>query len=302
MSNDWEATFSSWGAAPSNTEQTKCENAERAIRKAVDASTNLSSRNIEVFAQGSYANRTNVRQDSDVDICVLYTDEFFPDYSMSQGLSGPVLGFSDGTYLYPEFKNDVEAALVSYFGRGSVTRGKKAFDIHANTYRIDADVVPCFEHRRFMGTPQSNWYISPPGTELHPDTGGTIVNWPRQNYDNGVKKNDATGRRFKAVTRILKQLKNQMVDEGYGAAQPIPSYLIECLVWNVPNGSFGHAALEDDVRDSIAHLWNETRTDKSCNEWGEVNDLKYLFRSGQAWARGQVNTFLQAAWDYIGFE
>lgn len=300
MSRDWEATFSSWGAPPGDTEQTKCENAERAIRKAIDASAKLSSKSMDVFTQGSYANRTNVRQDSDVDICVLYTGAFFPDYSMSEGLNGPVLGHLDGTYLYPEFKNDVEAALVSYFGRGSVTRGKKAFDVHANTYRIDADVVPCFEHRRFMGTPQSNWYISPPGTQLHTDNGGTIVNWPRQNYVNGVEKNEATGRRFKAVTRILKRLRNEMVDVGYEAAKPIPSYLIECLIRNVPDASFGRDALKDDVQNAIAHLWSGTRTDEGCKKWREINDLKWLF-IGQPWTRSQVNTFLQAAWNYIGF-
>src|ERR1035437_7520065 len=100
MSRDWEATFSSWGAPPSDTEQAKCGNAERAIRKAINASAKLSSKPIEVFRQGSYANRTNVRQDSDVDICVLYTDLFFPDYSLSQGLSDAALGFSDGSYPY----------------------------------------------------------------------------------------------------------------------------------------------------------------------------------------------------------
>jgi hypothetical protein len=300
MSRDWDATFASWGAPPSNTEQTKCENAERAIRKAIDASSRLISKSIEVFAQGSYANRTNVRQDSDVDICVLYTGAFFSDYSMSEGLNQDVLGFIDSAYPYAQFKNDLEAALISYFGSGSVTRGKKAFDVHANTYRIDADVVPCFEHRRFLGTPQSNHYLS--GSELHPDNGGEIVNWPRQNYANGVEKNDATGRRFKAVTRILKRLRNEMVDERYEVAEPIPSYLIECLVWNVPNELLGNEALKDDVRNSIAHLWDETRADESCKEWGEVNDLKYLFRRSQPWSRGQVNTFLQAAWDYIGFK
>jgi predicted nucleotidyltransferase len=300
MSRDWEATFSAWGAAPGTTEQTKCDNAERAVRKAIDASTKLSSKAIDVFTQGSYANRTNVRQDSDVDICVLYTGEFFPDYSMSQGLNDAVFGYSDGTYPYAEFKNDVETALVSYFGRASVTRGKKAFDVHANTYRIDADVVPCLEHRRLMGTPQSNWSVS--GTELRPDDGGRIVNWPRQNYKNAVEKNDATGRRFKAVTRILKRLRNEMAGEGYEAAEPIPSYLIECLVWNVPNENLGHPTFKSDVRDALAHLWNETRADESCKEWGEVNELKYLFHSGQPWTRGEVNVFLQAAWDYIGFE
>jgi predicted nucleotidyltransferase len=146
MSRNWEATFASWGAPPSNTEQTKCENAERAIGKAINASAKLSVKSIDVFTQGSYANRTNVRQDSDVDICVLYTGAFFPDYSMSEGLSDSVLGYSNArAYPYAEFKNDVEAALVSCFGSGSVKRGKKAFDVHANAYRIDADVVACFE-------------------------------------------------------------------------------------------------------------------------------------------------------------
>jgi tRNA nucleotidyltransferase (CCA-adding enzyme) len=82
MSRDWEATLASWSAAPGTTEQTKCENAERAVRKAIDASAKLCAMPVKVFTQGSYANRTNVRQDSDVDICVLYTGAFFADYSI----------------------------------------------------------------------------------------------------------------------------------------------------------------------------------------------------------------------------
>jgi predicted nucleotidyltransferase len=70
--------------------QTKCDNAVRAVRKAIDCSDKLNIRSIEVFAQGSYANRTNVRKDSDIDICVLCIDTFFPDYSMSQGLNNAV--------------------------------------------------------------------------------------------------------------------------------------------------------------------------------------------------------------------
>lgn len=231
MSRDWEATLASWSAAPGTTEQTKCENAERAVRKAIDASAKLCAMPVKVFKQGSYANRTNVRQDSDVDICVLYTGAFFPNYSMSEGLSNPVLGFPDGTYFYTDFKNDVGSAMVSYFASGSVTRGNKAFDVHANTYRIDADVVPCFEHRRYMGTAQSHWFES--GTDLHPDNGGSIVNWPQQNYDNGASKNDATGQGFKAVARILKRLRYELIDEGYTIADAIPSFLIECLVYEV---------------------------------------------------------------------
>ncbi|MGH9436331.1 MAG: nucleotidyltransferase domain-containing protein [Candidatus Acidiferrales bacterium] len=299
-SRDWESVFSTWGAAPSATEQAKCENAERAIRKAVNASTKLSSKNIEVFAQGSYANRTNVRQDSDVDICVLCKDTFFADYCLSEGLNDAAFGYTDAQYSYAEFKNDLEAALKSYFGAGYVTRGKKALDVHANTYRVDADVVPCFEHRRINGNAQSNWIDY--GTQMLPDNGGKIVNWPRQNYDNGVDKNETTSRRFKSVVRILKSLRNEMVANGHKVAEPIPSYLIECLVWNVPDEGFDRGTYRADVRYALAHLWNETRSDQTCDGWGEINDLKYLFRTSQPWRRDQVNAFLDAAWNYIGFE
>jgi predicted nucleotidyltransferase len=296
---NWEEVFCTWGGPPSATEQTKCENAERAVRKAIDASAKLNTRSIEVFLQGSYANRTNVRQDSDVDICVLCDDVFFTDYSLSEGLNDAALGYKTATYTYADFKNDVEAALKDYFGKDSVTRGNKAFDVHANTYRVDADVVPCLEHRRLMGTPENHWINF--GTELQPDNGGRIINWPRQNYANGVEKNNATGRRFKAVVRILKRLPYEMVANGHPEAEPIPSYLVECLVWNVPNESFGHDTMRADVRHALAYLWNESRTDEQCKEWREVNELKYLLRGGQPWNRAQVNTFLHAAWTYIGF-
>jgi predicted nucleotidyltransferase len=297
---DWEATFISWGSPPSATEQAKCENAERAIRKAILASNKLGSKNIRVFAQGSYANRTNVSQDSDVDICVLYTDSFFTDYTFSESLNDAALEFTDGAYTYYEFKNDVEEALKSYFGPNTITRGDKAFDVHANTYRIDADVVPCFEHRRYDGTTENHYYT--PGTEILTDAGERIVNWPQQNYDNGIAKNSRTARKFKAITRILKNLRHDMLENGRLLAKPISSYLIECLVWNVPDEGFTHNSYMDDVRYVIAHLWNETRTYETCSEWGEVNELKYLFRATQPWTFQQVNLFLEDVWNYIGFQ
>lgn len=296
MARDWEATFRSWGQAPSQTEQEKCENAERAIRKAIDASTSLATRSISVFAQGSYANRTNVRQDSDVDICVLCRDVFFVD--LPAGVQREHYGLnSPSTYTYSQFKNEVGSALVAYFGSTSVTRGNKAFDVHPNSYRIDADVVPAFEYRRY--TSASAWYE---GTRFLPDSGGAVINWPQQNYENGVAKNGRTRERFKAMVRIMKRLRNEMVAAGRTSAAPIPSFLNECLVWNVPDNAFGHSDYTSDVRHVLANLWKETRADSTCGEWGEINELKYLFRASQPWTREQVNTFLQAAWDYVGFQ
>jgi hypothetical protein len=92
-----------------------------------------------------------------------------------------------------------------------------------------------------------------------------------------------------------------MVDNSHKIAEQIPSYLLECLVWNVPDDGFGHDKYRDDVRYVLAHLWNETRTDDTCKDWGEINEFKFLF-GGQPWTRIQVHSFLDAAWNYIGFE
>lgn len=297
---DWEAVFSKWGTAPSPTEQEKCDNAERAIKKAIEAWPKLNSKKIEVFVQGSYANGTNVRQDSDVDVCVLYKDAFYDDYSQGQGLNRAFFLFSDSVYKHAEFKSDVEAALIDRFSGSSVRHGSKAFDVHANTYRVDADVVPCFEYRRYWGNTQ-NWGFDA-GTQLLTADGSAIINWPRQNYTNGVEKNKLTGRQFKAVTRVLKSLRYELIDEGDKVAEKIPSYLIECLVWNVSNGDLGHATLMENVRASIISLWSGTEDDSRCAGWKEVNELKFLFRTSQPWTRDNVRTFLQNGWNHVGFK
>jgi len=134
---------------------------------------------------------TNVRQESDVDVCVACKESIF--FDLPTGYTPAQFGITvPADYPYPQFKNDVGAALTSYFARGHVERGKKAFDIKENTYRIAADAVPCFVYKRFVldGTALE-------GVAFVPDNGSRIVNWPDQNYANGVAKNSATGTRFK---------------------------------------------------------------------------------------------------------
>lgn len=294
----WEDTFRKWAKPSSETEQTKSENAESMIRAAIRECPVLSKMSIEVFAQGSYRNNTNVRQDSDVDICVRCMDVAFSDFSQVPGIGLYNVGLSPSSYTYPQFKNDVEVALVAKFGKRGVSRGSKAFDIHPTSYRVDADAVASFEHRTYYRDWRGS-VVYNSGTEFHPDSGGQIINWPHQHYDNGVEKNRATGNRFKFITCVLKRLRNKMAGERIEAAKPIASYLIECLVWNAPNSAFGHDEYVVDVRHVLAHLCDETRWDHQCKEWVEVNGIKYLFHWTQPWNRAQANSFLNAAWNVL---
>jgi hypothetical protein len=296
-----EDTFAFWSQGPSTTESAKCENAESVVRQAIEADNKLSGLDISVFAQGSYRARTNIRQESDVDVCIRYNGSFFPEYP--EGTTKETFGNVDGTLPYADFKNMVEKALTSRFGEAGVTRGKKAFDVHANTYRIDADVVPTFEHRRYTGRKDANgdWeYYS--GVAFIPDGGSLIKNWPEQNYSNGVLRNNETGRGYKRAIRVLKHLQNKMSREGVSEASNIASFLTECLIWNTQPSAYQHATYTEDVRQLIIDIWNATKTDEGCSSWVEVNQLKWLFRPTQAWTRQQVHSFMAAAWNYIGFE
>jgi hypothetical protein len=296
-----EDTFISWSKGPSDTEAAKCENAETAVRKAIKASDDLGDMDISVFAQGSYRARTNVRQNSDVDICVRYNSTFFECYP--EGKNRSDFGNIPGTMSFVDFKKMLYAALVDYFGEQGVTPGNKAFDIHANSYWIDADVVPTFEYRWYDGQTNSNGthhYLS--GVAFDPDSGGRVINWPDQTYENGVARNIATQRRYKRTIRILKRLRDKMQSENIPEAKPISSFLIECLVWNASVEAFQKDSYTATVRHILADVWNRTRKDEDCIEWGEVNEFKYLFRSMQPWNRQQVNSFLHTAWNYIGYK
>lgn len=296
-----EDSFVSWSKGPGKTETDKCSNAETAVRKAIKASEQLTSLDISVFAQGSYHARTNVRQNSDVDVCVRYNSAFFPNYP--EGTTQETFGNVDGALPFSKFKNMVQKALEDYFGKAGVTRGNKAFDVHANTYRIDADVVPTFEYHWYTGQRNvdgSHQYLS--GTAFDPDSGQRIINWPEQTYNNGVERNTATGRKYKRVIRILKRLRDKMRDEDVAIARKTSSFLIECLVWNADTDTFGRDTYTAIVRYVLADLWNRTRDDDDCSKWVEVSELKWLFDPVQPWTQQEANEFLQAAWDYIGYQ
>ncbi len=297
MARNWAAVLDTWAQPPSDTELEKAGNAERVIRKAIDASADLANRPLSVFAQGSYRNRTNVRQDSDVDICVLCTDPLFPDYTLAPGLTDADTELSNSTYSYARYRAEVEDALVSYLGRAGVTRGKKAFDVHENTYRLDADVVACLEFRQYQQDKNGS-YSYESGVGFVPDGGTLIHNWPQQNHDNGVRKNDDSGRFYKPCVRILKRLRNEMVDAGFETAVAIPSFLIESMLYNLSNEAFSEPSWTKTLRGILVELNDLLVSDDNALEMVEVNDLKYLFRGGQPWTLTQAQAFVVDARQY----
>jgi len=298
-----EDTLTGWAKAPSTTEQAKCDNAERVIREALQADSFLKTLDPapRVSVQGSYRANTNVRAESDVDVCIVLPNTYFSDFTFSDITGEQLTGRKPAPISFKDFKNAVEKALVGRFGRAGVTRGNKAFDVHANTYRIDADVVAAFEHRRFGKRRPDGVTPYDLGIEFRTDSDVRIVNWPEQTYENGVAKNKRTARSYKSAIRIIKRLRNQMQADNIGAAKYIGSFLIESLVWNVPDEGFGYSDYSRVIRYVLAHTFNGTLDDAKCLEWGEVNELKYIFK-GLPGVREKAHGFLSKAWDCLEFK
>lgn len=304
MARDWESSFAFWAQPPSKTEEERCERVIRAIRNAVAGSPQLQARKILVFTQGSFRNRVNVRQDSDVDVGVMLYDYFLSQYP--EGKTDSDFGNSSANYTFRQFKDELEQALVNYFGRPAVKRGNKAFDIKASASQVEADVVPLFEFRRYWdnGTYRAGVAIWPDDNsrriENYPER--LVEYWPSTplHYENGKAKNDATSRRYRGMVRILKKLRIELEDAGNTSAKVVPGYLLECLAWNAPDWCFTSGTWEERVQSVLRVLWQKTKEASLCEKWCEVDAIKYLFHGLQPWTREQAHAIINTAWDYVG--
>lgn len=290
-----EETLNNWRKPPSDSEETKLSNVESMVRGCINDDATLHKMRIKTFGQGSYVNDTNVRLNSDVDLNVKYTEGFY--YDLPSGIDPTDFGITPSSYSAPDFKNDVHRALVKKFGN-DVRRKNKCLAIEGNTYRVGADVVPTWQYRRYS---RDRSYVE--GVRFFADNRQKVTNFPIQHIENGKLKNSLTQRRFKRLTRIYKRIRAQMIKDGISVNGNITSFLLECLLWNVPSQIFNdYETWTDRLRESITFLWNSTQTEQNCNNWCEVSGLLYLFSADRKWSQADVNTYLLQLWCYLEYQ
>jgi hypothetical protein len=129
------------------------------------------------------------------------------------------------------------------------------------------------------------------------------VNYPAQHLTYGKSKHDATDSYFKQAVRILKRIENVMVEGG--THREVPSFFVECLVYNCPDALFKEPTWVKTIKAILFHIWDNTQGDSEptagSERWLEVNRAKYLFHSNQKWSRKDGRDFSKAAWNYLGF-
>ncbi|MGH7929800.1 MAG: nucleotidyltransferase domain-containing protein [Candidatus Binatia bacterium] len=287
----------------SPTEKEKQDRAERMVRDGVKAWSGFDGVSLRYLPKGSYKNNTNVKADSDVDIAViregLYyynTDLLKPEDVASIGTGPPSSLSLKGMALRVE----LEKALCDKFGSACDTSGNTAITVSENSGRVSADVVPSFPYRLYYYDSLGPvTYVE--GTKTFRKDGSQVVNYPEQQYSNGVTKNNATSRRYKYLVRILKRLENDLVTAG--EIGELPSYFMECLVYRVPNKHFGSTSatpLTDDLKAVLAYIFG-SMDDGSAVDWYEPNEIKKLFGAGQPWAMQNAHNLTLQIAAHLGF-
>lgn len=295
-----EDTFNGWVAPLTKTEEERAENTIKMVRTAIDASPELKTMDIEIFTQGSFANNTNVRTESDVDVVVMLKSTFYSLYP--NGINGSYFGFGPGSITFDGFRSLVKMALERKFGIDSVKDGNKSIKINENTYHVKADVVPALQYRnyRVVNSTTANYYVE--GIKFYAKDRTEIINYPKKHHENGIRKNKETGRQYKALVRILKHVKNEMAELNLLDEKKISSFLIECLVWNIPNSKItAYNTWTETVRQTIIYLYNAIKEGRH-KKWREVSGMFDLFSPEQKWTEMEVEVFLLQSWIYLGYE
>ncbi len=289
--------LAAWTRPAFGNEEKLAADTEAAIRRAINNHPVLAPMNIRILPKGSFKNNTNVRRDSDIDVAIvnqgLISLHFHSGATFAHSGLSPYTGISTS-----DFKAAVGQAMRSEFGNGNVDgSGNKVFRLRGSDRIINADIIPSSRY----------WYMSPThhveGIELildRPD-GNRHFNYPDQHLDNGVAKNNRTGRRYKRTVRIIKNLENRLVADGI--IGEFPSFLIECLAYNVPDGVYSdNKTWRQIVMDALVYMWgyaNNTAEPADHLRWLEVSHQKYLFGSHQRWSKKDVTNFVETAFEVV---
>jgi len=166
---------------------------------------------VTILMQGSYANNTNIKRYSDVDVSVVFK---------------PIIPISFEKSFY-NFKTKIYNALYRKFGTDAI-RKNKSINVKGNTYRKSIDVVPAFSITQNIED----------GIQFLTDEGIKIINYPLKQIKNENLKNSQTKYMFKRYVRILKNIKEDMEEQNILSANKVGSFQIESLLWNLDNDVF----------------------------------------------------------------
>lgn len=184
--------------------------------------------------------------------------------------------------------------LRKRFG-AAVTPGPKAIKIPADGARRNADVIVATAYRRYYRFRNRLDEKYAEGICFFSDKNERIANYPKQHSANCTTKHQATNGWFKPAVRILKNMRQRLVDTKAIEKGLAPSYFLEGLLYNVPPECFGQS-YQRTMLESLKWVLNNDRTEFVC-----ANEQYYLLRDTPVtWPAANCEKFLAVVaklWD-----
>lgn len=140
------------------------------------------------------------------------------------------------------------------------------------------------------------------GIQFYSDTGTKVVSFPKQHYLNGVEKTESTGRMYKRIVRILKVIKNNLIDSNIITEELASSFFIECLVYNVPNIQFVIGNYTQTLKNVITKVYNDMGDLTVANKYVEASGYKWLFGPDAKRPPANGREFMLKCWQYAEFK
>ena len=276
--------------------------AEGVLREALHRSPLLDARPYEIFGQGSRMNNTYLEPASDIDLVLMLNlpSETHEPPGETLKLPGETLPFASnleapveaglddfGRYGWAQFRDDVLAAL----GESYVVRmGRRCVNVDDpdSLFGEMVDILVATEYRRYSLLPAPGAGRYEQGVFFRDREGRPIVNFPKQHRRNGDEKDLRTGGRFKQVVRAAKHVRRLAERERMIADGAAPSYLLECLLYNVPDHVYRASSLGEAYHGALGWLsWCHREDPLSFAELPCQNGINRLFGPGpDQWAPG----------------
>jgi hypothetical protein len=239
--------------------------------------------NYESFLQGSYKNNTNIRGDMDVDVVARLDSTFYSNLTEEQKRQ---LGLTPSSYGLSEFRNDVKEALKDYFGSESIAEGDKSLKIESNNNRLPSDVVVCAKYRKYYRV-DHNSYVEGI-TFWTKGENRQVINYPQIHYDNGVKKRKNTSNCYKQTVRMFKNIRNYLIENESLSKDNVPSYFLECLIYNAPNEKF-----ENSYQNSFCNIVNWINAADLSNFVCQNEQIDLFGSIPEQWAIDEAESFIE---------
>ena len=207
----------------------------KSIRNALDKHVWPNGINYNAYLQGSYANYTNIRGNSDVDLVIESSSVFYSNLNEDEKRQ---LDIGIGSYDYWDFRQEVVQALQRYYGASLIDdSGQKSIKISASSNRLAADAVPCITYKHY-----NNWSVVAEGiTFWTRSSNQQVINFPKIHRQKGSDKNQRTNNFYKPSVRMFKNAREKILENNPLLQGNYPSYFVECLLYNVPDSCFGNS-------------------------------------------------------------